>query len=207
MKVCPRVAALLVPICGCSAGPTEARVVELQAQVAELQNRDCNAEVQAELAELKREVEALRAGIGKGAKTTGQQAHADASVPPNTTFPVVINYELGDADFHEGDAITLEEVRGTSGDFSVGDYFIVRGTYTLQSRAEATLSLSVTGGSTTGNARGRLDVTQGTGRFELATRMPYDGYPHVTLRDGKPFGGVYFGKGQTVLRDKGFKYP
>jgi hypothetical protein len=155
---------------------------------------------------------ALAACGGARERKPGEAVLID--VPEDTEFPIAIAYQQGDRDFLPGDDITLTEVRGTTADFDVGTLFLVKGKYTLQSRDEASLLLSVTAtrtgeGKTSGNRRGRLTIRRGSGEFELATEMAFVGYPHVTLYDkpgGQPFGGVYFGKGDSVLADKRFKY-
>ncbi|MEQ9320746.1 MAG: hypothetical protein RIF41_16385 [Polyangiaceae bacterium] len=129
----------------------------------------------------------------------------DVACPDDTRFSHDVPFELGRTDLGHGDHITIEQVRGTSSDLEIGGIYLVKGTYTLASRAEARLSFTVTAsepgeGCTKGNRRGRQTVRRGTGTFELATRMAYRGYPHVWFRVGDDSaGGVYFGKGDTLL--------
>lgn len=52
-----------------------------------------------------------------------------------------------------------------------------------------------------GNSRGSIRASKGSGEFELATVVPYQGKPHVTFYvDGQNGGGVYFGKGASLKK-------
>ena len=47
-------------------------------------------------------------------------------------------------------------------------------------------------------------VERGSGEFTLKVRMPYEGWPHVSFypaEGGQSFGGVYFGTGDSVLKE------
>jgi hypothetical protein len=122
----------------------------------------------------------------------------DASVPSDTGFPFVVQYDAAPPDTRAGDAISITEVRGTSPGLTVGGMYLVRGTYTLASAPDATLGFFVTAtrrgeGCTNDNGRARQKITRGSGSFELATRVAYDGRPHVSFYvAGQGSGGVYF---------------
>lgn len=133
----------------------------------------------------------------------------------NTTsqdFPSVAQFELGSSEFMPGDSITIQELRGTSDVIRPGGTYCVSGTYTLASHDEADLSFF----ATTTNANPTpvvpaqtVHVTKGTGSFRLIKKMDEDGYLHLTFYSratGHGFGGVYFGQGRWVLRDKHFHY-
>jgi len=127
----------------------------------------------------------------------------DVSVPKGTQFPHAVGFAIGRSDLKPDDRIVIEEVRGTRPSFEVGGIYLVRGKYTLGSRADARLSLTVTtrtpGDCTKGNGRGVLDVRRGSGSFELASVFAYEGYPHVWFRVGdQSAGGVYFGRGALL---------
>ena len=174
---------------GCTNAGLEVRVAGLEARVAQLET----------------DVAALRTS------DQGLPAPVDVTVPPGTVFAHTIDFEEGDRDFRAGDDITITEVRGTSSDISVGTRFLVRGRYQLVSYSSAVLALTVTAtypeGHTTASGRRSMRIARGSGDFELATTMAYEGHPHVTFgTGGKTFGGVYFGKGPTLLRDKGYRY-
>jgi hypothetical protein len=127
-------------------------------------------------------------------------------------FPSVVQIELGDTEFLPGDSITIEEVRGTSDTIQPGGTYSVTGTYTLTSHDEADLSFFATTTNATPtpvDPAQRLHLTKGTGSFRLIKKMNEVGYLHLTFYSrstGQGFGGVYFGQGQWVLRDKHFRY-
>ena len=122
-----------------------------------------------------------------------------------------IKFELGEAEFADGDNITIEQVLCTGEKLGIGEIAIVRGTYTLASHDEATLAFFVTAASPQGtpiDARQRTVVKKGTGSFELRHAL-WDGYPHISFypaKGGSCFGGVYFGVGDSVLKQKGWSY-
>jgi hypothetical protein len=127
-------------------------------------------------------------------------------------FPTVAQFELGDSEFLPGDSITIQELRGTSGAIQPGGTYCVTGTYTLTSHDEADLSFFATttnSSPTPVDAAQRVRVTKGTGSFRLIKKVGEDGYLHLTFYShatGHGFGGVYFGQGKWVLRDKHFHY-
>jgi len=127
-------------------------------------------------------------------------------------FPSRVAYEVGDSEFASGDSITIQECRGTEDKIRLGGSYCVTGTYTLESQSEADLSFFVTTTNAVGtpvDAQQTIRVKKGRGSFRLIKRMNESGYPHLTFyrRDtGQGFGGVYFGQGQSVLRQKGFSY-
>jgi len=136
---------------------------------------------------------------------------ADEQAPES--FPYLVRIEIGDAEFLPGDSIAIEEVRGTSENISTGQTYSVTGTYNLSSRDEAKLSFFVT--ATSGSGYSRVErsqtvrVTKGSGSFVLSKRMNESGYPHLSfypVGKGSGFGGVYFGQGDGVLRNKGWSY-
>jgi hypothetical protein len=51
----------------------------------------------------------------------------------------------------------------------------------------------------------RIVVDKGEGRFKLIFYMWYNGNPHVSFypaEGGSVFGGVYFGTGDSLLKEK-----
>jgi len=129
-----------------------------------------------------------------------------------TQFPVVLPFELGEAEFSPGDSITIQRVTGTSATLRTGEVYCVEGTYTLASRDEAQLSVSAT---TVRNVSTPVEPTQimrvgkGSGTFRLVKTMWEEGYLHVSFSvwpHGSTFGGVYFGQGKWVLHHKGWSY-
>ena len=131
---------------------------------------------------------------------------------PPQDFPHAVPYELGDSEFAPGDSITIQELRGTTDDIRPGGTYCVTGAYTLNSQEEADLSFFAT---TTNKTRTPIDAQQtvrvmkGTGSFRLIKRVTDEGYLHLTFYSratGPGIGGVYFGQGQWVLREKHFSY-
>jgi hypothetical protein len=127
-------------------------------------------------------------------------------------FPRAVSFEAGDSEFLPGDSITIQGLSGTSDAIQPGGTYCVTGTYTLSSQGEADLSFFAT---TTNKTPTPIDpeqtvhVRKGTGSFRLIKKMSDPGYLHLTFYSratGQGFGGVYFGQGQWVLRDKHFRY-
>jgi hypothetical protein len=127
-------------------------------------------------------------------------------------FQQIVQYELGDKEFAPGDNITIQELSGTTAAIRPGGTYRVTGTYTLNSQDEADLSFFATTTNkvaTPFEAQQTIHVVKGTGSFRLIKKMTEDGYLHLTFYSrvtGQGFGGVYFGQGQWVLRDKHFSY-
>jgi hypothetical protein len=124
----------------------------------------------------------------------------------------VVPYELGDSEFAAGDSITIQELRGTAEKIQPGETYSVSGTYSLNSESDADLSFFAT---TTNRNPTPIDpqqtvhVTKGTGAFRLIKKVTEGGFLHLTFYSrttGRGFGGVYFGQGQWVLRNKHFSY-
>jgi hypothetical protein len=138
-----------------------------------------------------------------------------ATTPSNELkqqFPQAVQYDLGDKEFAPGDNITIQELRGTTVAIQPGGTYFVTGTYTLNSQDEADLSFFATTTNkvlTPFEAQQTMHVMKGTGSFRLIKKMTEEGYLHVTFYSratGQGFGGVYFGQGHWVLRDKHFSY-
>ena len=148
------------------------------------------------------------AAIPDGARATSAAcAHVyDIDVPATTQFPSSVAFDVGRTSLRAQDRIVITEVRGTRSDLAVGGMYLVRGEYTLSSASEAVINFSVTAtspgdGCTQGNPRAHQNVKRGSGTFELANVISYPGHPHVSFYvDGHGSGGVYFGKGDTLLR-------
>ena len=125
-------------------------------------------------------------------------------------LPHAVRYELGYAEFAPGDNIAIQQVRGTSDTIATGETYSVEGTYTLSSRDEADLAFFTTtisdSGPTPVDPRHLVRIKKGTGSFRLVKTLGADGYLHVSfypVPSGSDFGGVYFGQGNRVLRNKG----
>jgi hypothetical protein len=125
-----------------------------------------------------------------------------------TDFPYVVPFELGNTAFASGDNITITSLRGTRDVVTTNEVYCVEGTYTLASHSEANLCFFATvpnSGPSSVDPRQTVRITNGFGTFKLIKTMSENGYLHVTfysVSDGNNFGGVYFGEGDWVLRDK-----
>jgi tetratricopeptide (TPR) repeat protein len=115
--------------------------------------------------------------------------------------PRITGWLMGPSFFHQGDSITITDVRASSPKFTVGDTVKVTGRYTLSSKPKALLCLHVTA-STKGDGwepddlGQELQVAQGSGEFVLSENIKEPGHLHLTFYDaysGNPFGGFYFG--------------
>ena len=164
----------------------------------------------AEIASLEGRVAALESRLDGASHKTA----APTTAPPEIAKRLVnsVPVELGDAEFHDGDTITITEIRGTEPSMRPGGTFLVKGRYHLASRDGATLLFSITAtqgsGRTTTPEESRLLVTRGDGEFALFARIDSPGYPHLTFygANGQPFGGVYFGNGDSLLSKKAWRY-
>ncbi|HYG36544.1 MAG TPA: hypothetical protein VEC99_17255 [Clostridia bacterium] len=127
-------------------------------------------------------------------------------------FPFNLQFELGAAEFAPGDNITIKKLRGTSNTIKAGESYCVEGTYTLTSKPEAELAFFATllnPNPTPIEKKQIAIVKKGSGSFRLEKTMTEDGYLHVSFypaAGGNCFGGIYFGQGKWVLRQKGFSH-
>lgn len=130
-----------------------------------------------------------------------------------TSAPRSVAFELGAMEFFGGDGIVVEEVCSSSGQLDPGAVVTVRGKYHLATRDSGTLYLGTTTQATVA-ADGEpiassCIVARGSGSFELRHRIPGPGHLHVTfydLQSGAPFGGQYFGRGESLLIAKDWPY-
>jgi hypothetical protein len=128
------------------------------------------------------------------------------SIPDATQMTNSVPFDLGQTNNLGADRITITDVQGTQGDFAIGGSYVVRGQYTLSSADAADLAFYVTAidpadGCGNVNRRQRQHVTRGSGTFELANTIGIRGYPHVTFYvGGASTSGVYFGKGDFLQR-------
>ncbi|MDF1838180.1 MAG: hypothetical protein P1V35_09950 [Planctomycetota bacterium] len=130
--------------------------------------------------------------------------------------PYPMEYEIGASDFPFGDHITIDRVLASSSHLLEGTTLTVHGTYDLRSRDEATLYLGTTATEDVerkpkpeGELPNHSKVLQGQGSFVMQHTIPGPGYPHVTFYDletGKPFGGSYFGNGDTLFTERELWY-
>jgi hypothetical protein len=122
-------------------------------------------------------------------------------------------FELGAAEFHGGDLITIKDLRCDRPRIEDGATCRVTGRYVLRSRDRATLLFSVTEtahsehSSQPDEKTASITVSRGEGQYALVHKM-VKGWPHVTFYDakGRPVSGVYFGHGDSLLKNKSWRY-
>jgi hypothetical protein len=187
----------VVFICGCASGPDcQARLHALELEVAELRGR---------VEQMGRGDPAPR-GFTDVNRRAGCTKTFDTTIPTGTQMTLAVPFDVGETNTRAGDRITITSVLGTRADFGIGGVYLVRGEYTLASADEANLAFNVTAiepgdGCTSGNNRGSVHVSRGSGTFELANSIPYRGHPHVSFYiKGAGSGGVYFGKDDFLQR-------
>ncbi|MFT5199371.1 MAG: hypothetical protein ACI87O_002040 [Planctomycetota bacterium] len=125
-----------------------------------------------------------------------------------------LDIEIGASDYPFGDGIEIESVASSTGRIEGESVLTVRGTYDLSSRDSATLYLGTTSTSSAivtprSAVKNSSVIKKGAGQFVLEHTVPGPGYPHVTFYDletGKPFGGSYFGSGDSLLIQKQLWY-
>jgi hypothetical protein len=127
-------------------------------------------------------------------------------------FSSAVPFELGEGGFLPGDSITIQRVSGTSPTIRTGETYCVEGTYVLASKEQAHLALYATAQSAvpTPDDPGQSTlIEKGTGTFRLVKTMREEGYLHISFYSvpaGSSFGGIYFGQGEWVNRDKGWSH-
>jgi hypothetical protein len=140
-------------------------------------------------------------GSGSTTPTTPTTPPASSRPPIDTTGVVTVPFATSQVQFVAGDSITIQEVLATSPRMEPGDVVLVRGQYNLQSRAEATIMVSLTvnvpGLKETVAPNSRKTIGAGAGTFELAYEITQPGSLHVTFYgtgavSNPSFGGVYF---------------
>ena len=149
-------------------------------------------------------------GVARGGDTA-----ASAPVPqtaaahgaPAMSIPLHrIPFEKGLREFYDDDNIVIDEVWCSGDKLTAGEIVIVKGSYTLASHDEASLSFFITSSGASAwtdvNPQQQTLVKKGSGKFELRHTL-VKGYPHVSFYgppNGNSFGGVYFGQGESLLK-------
>lgn len=130
--------------------------------------------------------------------------------PINTAGLGPVPFATTQAKFEAGDSITITDVLASSPAMQPGDIVLVRGSYVLQSRAQALLMISLTvnapGAIEPTSPTSRQTVNAGSGTFEVAYEIKQPGALHVTFypaTGGSSFGGVYFGAPGAVTGSAG----
>ncbi len=105
----------------------------------------------------------------------------------------MIDFEVVEPQFPEGDSIEITEIVGTAKKLRPGERYTVRGNYKLSSCDEAMLHLYATNGET--RCEQNSNVTRGQGQFERTVDYLKEGGLHLSFypaEGGSSFGGVYF---------------
>jgi hypothetical protein len=125
--------------------------------------------------------------------------------PVGKQFRHSVPFEIGRTEVVDGNAITIEEVRGTRPAIEVGGMYIVTGTYKFAAD-DGKLYFWQTANNWD-NTGPILDtqfvrVKKGEGRFALLHDMPGPGWFHLELKadDGREVADVYFGHGETLRK-------
>lgn len=109
-----------------------------------------------------------------------------------------IPFATSQAQFANGDSITIQEVLASSPTLEPGVTFIVRGTYTLQSADAAILGISLTTTTTVSvpsQPTARRQIARGTATFEMEYTIQFAGSVYLALSPatggGNSFGRIY----------------
>ncbi len=164
--------------------------------------------LEARVHELEQQVAELHAKVDSAKVDNPCAVTHDVTVADGTTFDAVVPFAVSESTLHGGDEIVVHEVRGTHAAMVIDGAYLVSGEYTLTSADEATLGLTIRAnergsGCTNGNGRGRLVVKRGRGTFSLTTRVAYTGdaslsffrrHEHPVTTNADSLGSVYFAK-------------
>jgi len=123
--------------------------------------------------------------------------HPPLAIP--ASFPQIVPIVPRPNDFHDGDNITITEVRSDTNVLAVNHVYQITGTYTLASHNTATINAFVTAkypidGISHGIRSATKDVTRGSGTFTIILPITCEGSPHIGFNgaDGH-IGSFYFG--------------
>ena len=131
---------------------------------------------------------------------------AETAPITHSEFPHVVHFESGATQFADGDTIAITEVHGTAETFIPGNIYWVKGAYTLASHDKAMLAAYTTARESKDGYGKTMSVQEtyidkGTGTFTLFLPMTCSGWPHISMYgDGQSFSGIYFGTGDSVLK-------
>ena len=121
--------------------------------------------------------------------------------------PTMRGFAVSRTEFHDGDSLVLDEVRGTHDAFVQGGVYRVRGRYTLASAERAHLALTTTNGRSDGEKE--MDVERGSGTFDFTFGMVELGYPHLWMappEGGSAFCHLWFGTGPETSFQPGWEH-
>jgi tetratricopeptide (TPR) repeat protein len=109
------------------------------------------------------------------------------------------NFFMGQVWFPQGDSIEIASVERTP------EKMVVKGRYNLISHDQALLALYITTSTNIPvpeDASQRMEISNGSGEFELIHPHLVPGLPHVSMyADGHPFASYYFGNADEALEE------
>jgi hypothetical protein len=189
--------------CGCASKTNELAGIEARLD-----------RIEAELQGL-RAVEAAHDAASAAAPPVSKTLQDAVDVPvaaSDADMTHAITLDVGDSQFFGDDSITITSIRSTDEHLKVGSSLAVKGHYKLHTHDKAWLLFSITSNKPTGHTwtpeGGDVELTAGEGDFELRRNLWVEGKPHLTFyaADGHPFGGIYFGEGEWLLKKKSWSY-
>ena len=118
----------------------------------------------------------------------------------DANFPYILKFAVTSGQFIGGDNVTITELRGNGPGLAVGNTYLIKGTYTLQSQAVAQVAVYTTTSNYWQNDNGPYGnnskkISAGTGSFKLMFYIRVEGRQHVSFYPpgrAESFGGVYF---------------
>jgi hypothetical protein len=161
------------------------------------------------LAQMKQDTMVFFGHIKYGDKRTIIADHK-IFIPPQTTLPCSVDYEVGSSHFLPDDNIIITEVRGTSARLVSGNIYCIRGAFSLASHDHAVIAAFVTGKSPNISTHTptlqvqTASINKGDGYFTLYFPVSSDGFPHISFYPaggGESFGSLYFGTGNSIPKE------
>jgi cyclic lactone autoinducer peptide len=115
--------------------------------------------------------------------------------------PETSNFYIGQAYFPKGDSIEITSIERTA------DSMTAKGRYSLASADSAMLALYITttnSGSTRTDPKQTMQISKGSGEFELTYPHAISGWPHLSMYgdDGTPFATLYFGNKEETAEER-----
>lgn len=128
-------------------------------------------------------------------------------LPSKKKLPHSVKFEIGRAEFAQGDSISISSIHGTSANIDINETYQIDGSYVLTSHKEALVGAFVTtngSGRTSTDPQQEKKIKKGKGTFSLLLTIHDMGFPHIsfypTKDGGEAFGGLYFGQGVSIFK-------
>jgi RNA polymerase sigma factor (sigma-70 family) len=166
-----------------------------------------------QVAELKQQLQQLEKKVARLEQATqpGRDEGKSRDTLAANLFKYQVPFETGFTQTRDGGRIEIREVWGTRKRVEVGGQYLVRGKYVLPPGEHGKLYFYETATGDWSQPTATLDlqstvVDKQEGEFTLVHGMAGPGYFHLYLADperySRYFANVYFGTGDTVLREK-----